>query len=85
MALRSTKRNTALAEAQKNPFMYGRPISLDEDLADREEEKRALVADALSGQPMMHAPDMTMHEVPGSYGSVSAPERAHRRAPQGFG
>lgn len=50
------KRYTALVEAQKNPFVYGRPISLEEDLADREEEKRALVADALSGQPvMMHA------------------------------
>jgi uncharacterized protein len=51
------KRYTALVEAQKNPFVYGRPISREEDLADREEEKRALVADALSGQPvMMHAP-----------------------------
>ena len=57
MALRSLKRYTALVEAQKNPFVYGRPISREEDLADREEEKRALVADALSGQPvMMHAP-----------------------------
>ncbi|HET7272054.1 MAG TPA: hypothetical protein VFI90_13330 [Rubrobacter sp.] len=37
-------------EAQKNPFVYGRPIS-------REEEKRILAADVLSGQPvMMHAP-----------------------------
>lgn len=57
MVLRSTKRYTALVEAQKNPFVYGRPISREEDLADREEEKRALIADALSGQPvMMHAP-----------------------------
>ncbi len=51
------KRYTALVEAQRNPFVYGRPISREEDLADREEEKRALVADVLSGQPvMMHAP-----------------------------
>jgi len=51
------KRYTALVEAQRNPFVYGRPISREEDLADREEEKRALVEDALSGQPvMMHAP-----------------------------
>jgi hypothetical protein len=57
MVLRSVKRYTALVEAQRNPFVYGRPISREEDLADREEEKRALVADVLSGQPvMMHAP-----------------------------
>ncbi len=42
--LRSVKRHAALVEAQKNPLAYGRPISR-EDLADREEEKRALVAD----------------------------------------
>jgi hypothetical protein len=37
-------------EAQKNPFVYGRPIS-------QKEEKRTLVVDALSGQPViMHAP-----------------------------
>jgi AAA+ ATPase superfamily predicted ATPase len=42
---------------QENPFVYGRPISREEDLADREEEKRALRRDVLSGQPvMMHAP-----------------------------
>ena len=57
MVLRFLKRYTALVEAQKNPFVYGRPISREEDLADREVEKRALVADVLSGQPvMMHAP-----------------------------
>ena len=57
VVLRSVKRYTALVEAQKNPFVYGRPISREEDLADREEEKRVLAADVLSGQPvMMHAP-----------------------------
>lgn len=50
MVLRSAKRRPALVEAQKNLFVYGRPIS-------RKEEKRALVVDALSGQPViMHAP-----------------------------
>jgi hypothetical protein len=44
-------------EAPNYPFVHGRPISREEDLADREEEKRALVADVLSGRPvMMHAP-----------------------------
>jgi hypothetical protein len=38
------KRHAALVEAQKNPLAYGRPISR-EDLADREDEKRALVTD----------------------------------------
>lgn len=57
VVLRFVERYTALVEAQRNPFVYGRPILREEDLADREEEKRALVADALSGQPvMMHAP-----------------------------
>ena len=55
--LRFVKRYTALVEAQQNPFVYGRPISREEDLANREEEKRVLMADVLSGQPvMMHAP-----------------------------
>lgn len=57
MVLRFVKRYTALVEAQQNPFVYGRPISREEDLANREEEKRVLMADVLSEQPvMMHAP-----------------------------
>ena len=57
MVLRFVKRDTALVEAQQNPFVYGRLISREEDLANREEEKRVLMADVLSEQPvMMHAP-----------------------------
>jgi AAA+ ATPase superfamily predicted ATPase len=57
VVLRFVKRYTALVEAQQNPFVYGRPISREEDLANREEEKRVLMADVLSEQPvMMHAP-----------------------------
>ena len=42
-------RDSAIREARKNPFVYGHLIS-------RKEEKRELVADVLSGQPvMMHA------------------------------
>ena len=32
------KHHTALVEAQKNPFVYGHPISREEDLAYRGEE-----------------------------------------------
>ena len=46
MVLRFVKRFTALVEAKKNTFVNGRPIS-------REEEKRGLVADVLSGQTVM--------------------------------
>jgi uncharacterized protein len=44
-------------EVQGNPFVYGRPISREEDLADRESEKLSIRRDAISGQPvMLHAP-----------------------------
>jgi hypothetical protein len=36
-----------------NPFLYGRPITNEEDLADRAQEKQQLIADASSGQPVM--------------------------------
>jgi AAA+ ATPase superfamily predicted ATPase len=40
-----------------NPFLYGRPIHNEEDLADRAQEKQQLIADASSGQPvMLYAP-----------------------------
>ena len=38
---------------QQNPFVYGRPITREEDLADREDEKRSMRGDALSGQALM--------------------------------
>ena len=42
---------------QQNPFVYGRPITREEDLADRENEKRSMRGDAVSGQAvMLHAP-----------------------------
>ena len=42
---------------QQNPFVYGRPIIREEDLADRENEKRSMRGDAVSGQAvMLHAP-----------------------------
>ncbi len=40
-----------------NPFVYGRPIRREADLADREQEKRELVTDANSGQAViLYAP-----------------------------
>jgi AAA+ ATPase superfamily predicted ATPase len=40
-----------------NPFVYGRPIREEADLADREREKRELIADVNSGQAvMLYAP-----------------------------
>lgn len=36
-----------------NPFIYGRPIQNEADLADREREKRELIADVNSGQAVM--------------------------------
>jgi uncharacterized protein len=36
-----------------NPFLYGRPIQNEDDLADREREKRELIADVNSGQAVM--------------------------------
>ena len=40
-----------------NPFIYGRPITREEDLADREDEKRSVRGDVISGQAvMLHAP-----------------------------
>lgn len=42
---------------QQNPFVYGRPITREEDLADREDEKRSMRGDVVSGQALMlHAP-----------------------------
>ncbi len=42
---------------QHNPFVYGRPITREEDLADREDEKRSVSGDVVSGQAvMLHAP-----------------------------
>lgn len=44
-------------EAQVNPFVYGRPILREGDLADRDAEKRSLAANARSGQPtILYAP-----------------------------
>jgi AAA+ ATPase superfamily predicted ATPase len=40
-----------------NPFVYGRPVYSEEELADRATEKRRLISDANSGQPvMLYAP-----------------------------
>jgi AAA+ ATPase superfamily predicted ATPase len=40
-----------------NPFVYGRPIQDEADLADREQEKRELIADINSGQAViLYAP-----------------------------
>jgi uncharacterized protein len=36
-----------------NPFLYGRPIQNEDDLADREREKRELIADVNSGQAVI--------------------------------
>ena len=36
-----------------NPFVYGRPIQSEDDLADRERETRELIADVNSGQAVM--------------------------------
>lgn len=41
----------------QNPFVYGRPIAREEDLADREAEKHALLGSVRSGQPViLYAP-----------------------------
>lgn len=43
--------------AQDNPFVYGRPIWNEEELADREGEKQELLANIRSGQAvMLYAP-----------------------------
>jgi uncharacterized protein len=40
-----------------NPFVYGRPVYNEEELADRATEKRRLISDANSGQPViLYAP-----------------------------
>ncbi|HWS81374.1 MAG TPA: ATP-binding protein [Rubrobacter sp.] len=42
---------------QINPFVYGRPVYDEEALADRATEKRRLISDANSGQPViLYAP-----------------------------
>jgi AAA+ ATPase superfamily predicted ATPase len=42
---------------QVNPFVYGRPVYKEEALADRATEKRRLISDANSGQPViLYAP-----------------------------
>ena len=42
---------------QINPFVYGRPVYSEEELADRATEKRQLISDANSGQPViLYAP-----------------------------
>ena len=49
--------NTVLMTVQHNPFVYGSPITREEDLADREDEKRSVRGDVVSGQAvMLHAP-----------------------------
>lgn len=51
------KHYTALMDEQINPFVYGRPVRNEEDLADRASEKRQLISDANSGQPViLYAP-----------------------------
>lgn len=46
-----------LMDEPTNPFVYGRPIYDDEELADRTSEKRQLIGDANSGQPViLYAP-----------------------------
>jgi hypothetical protein len=46
-----------LMTVQQNPFVYGRPITREEDLANREDEKRSMRGDIVSGQAvMLHAP-----------------------------
>lgn len=46
-----------LVDEYINPFVYGRPIYSEEELADRSSEKRQLMADANSGQPViLYAP-----------------------------
>ncbi len=44
-------------DARINPFVYGRPIYKEEELADRASEKQGLIADANSGQGViLYAP-----------------------------
>lgn len=46
-----------LMDEQINPFVYGRPVYSEEDLADRTSEKQRLIGDANSGQPViLYAP-----------------------------
>ncbi len=40
-------------DEQTNPFVYGCPVHTEEELADRASEKRQLIADANSGQPVI--------------------------------
>lgn len=51
------KHYNVLMEAQNNPFVYGRPIRDERNLADRDGEKEELIANARSGQAvMLYAP-----------------------------
>ncbi len=51
------KHYTVLVDEQINPFIYGRPVHTEEDLANRASEKRQLIGDANSGQPViLYAP-----------------------------
>lgn len=56
---------------QQNPFVYGRPVTREENLADREDEKRSMRGDVVSGQAvMLLAPRRHGIRSPGSVGGA---------------